>query len=219
MIKAIKAGYLDGYPNLPTPESILANKPNHIPIAMGHMKQTRKNMNSTKIGTSNQQHKTKIKFDDEEHELHEGIDEILNLEGHKANHAYTFVISRDENTNSSDATGPFPFPSIEGFRYLFVSVYNGMIIIQAMHNRTSLTYEQTYQELYEFFNKHGHKPKFQRIDNEKSNQILDFISKQGVKIQLVPPDLHRANKAERAIQTVKRGLISITRSPQMLKIQ
>jgi hypothetical protein len=209
MIKAIKAGYLDGYPNLPTPENILANKPNPIPIAMGHMKQTRKGMNSTKIGISNQQTKSEIKLDEAEHELHKGIDEIMDLEGHKSNHAYTFVISRDENTNSSDATGPFPFPSIEGFKYIFVSVYNGMIIIQAMQNKTAATYEKTYQELYEIFNKYGHKPEFQRIDNEKSAQVLEFLSKQGAKIQLVPPDMHRANKAERAIQTVKRGFISM----------
>lgn len=209
IIKAITAGYLEGYPDLPTPEKILANKPNPIPIAMGHMKQTRKGMNPTKIGISNHQIKSEIKLDVDKHELHEGIDEIINLEGHKANHAYSFVISRDENTNSSDATGPFPFPSIEGFKYLFVSVYNGMIIIQAMENRTSATYEKTYQDLYETFNKYGHKPKFQRIDNEKSAQVLDFLNKQGVKIQLVPPDMHRANKAERAIQTVKRGFISM----------
>jgi hypothetical protein len=32
MIKAIQSGFLDHFPNVPTPKMILSNKPNPIPI-------------------------------------------------------------------------------------------------------------------------------------------------------------------------------------------
>ena len=52
------------------------------------------------------------------------------------------------------------------------------------------------------------KPKLHILDNEASKAFKSAI-KENCELQLVPPDTHRRNLAERAIQTVKSQFISI----------
>ena len=46
------------------------------------------------------------------------------------------------------------------------------------------------------------------LDNECPGGLKTFLRESSVKFQLVPPYLHRANAAERAIQTYKDHLIA-----------
>jgi hypothetical protein len=81
--------------------------------------------------------------------------------------------------------------------------------VQGLKDRSQNSYLKTYEELYNYYNQYGHKPEFQRIDNESSHLILKFFNFNNTTIQFVPPNMHRANKAERAIRTVKNALISM----------
>jgi hypothetical protein len=210
MIKAIQAGFLDHFPNVPTPDKISKNKPNPVPIAKGHMKLISKNINSTKIGAKTYRESISLKnLDTEENKLEEGINSILQMDDLKANHAFNFVLSADEMINHSDATGKFPITSVEGYNYILVSIFRGYISCQGMESRTQLSYEKAYKHLYSHYKRHGHIPTFQRIDNEKSHLILQFFKDSDTKIQFVPPHNHRGNKAENAIRWVKNGLISM----------
>ena len=50
---------------------------------------------------------------------------------------------------------------------------------------------------------HKLKPKLHKLDNETSKDVEEFIASQQTAIQYTPPDMHRTNPAERAIQTWK----------------
>jgi hypothetical protein len=51
-------------------------------------------------------------------------------------------------------------------------------------------------------------PQYQRLDNECSDIMKDFMKEQNIKYQLVPPGVHCRNAAERAIRTLKNHLIA-----------
>ena len=46
------------------------------------------------------------------------------------------------------------------------------------------------------------------IDNVASKAIKDYLVKEGIKMQLVEPNNHRINAAERAIQTFKNHFVA-----------
>ena len=57
--------------------------------------------------------------------------------------------------------------------------------------------------MHKKFAKAGVAPSTWILDNEKSGTLMEAFEKYEVTHQLVPPRTHRANKAERAIQTFK----------------
>jgi hypothetical protein len=54
----------------------------------------------------------------------------------------------------------------------------------------------------------GLKPLLQRLDNEASLALRNYLTKQRITYQLAPPHIHRRNNAERAIQTFKNHFIA-----------
>jgi hypothetical protein len=54
----------------------------------------------------------------------------------------------------------------------------------------------------------GLKPHLQRLDNEASFALRNYLTKQGINYQLAPPHIHRRNKAEREIQMSKNHFIA-----------
>jgi hypothetical protein len=54
----------------------------------------------------------------------------------------------------------------------------------------------------------GLKPKLMKLDNKASKLLKDYIYKQEIAFQLVPPYIHRRNSAERAIISFKDHLIA-----------
>jgi hypothetical protein len=49
----------------------------------------------------------------------------------------------------------------------------------------------------------GLRPRIQRLDNEASLALINYLTKQAIDYQLAPQHIHRHNNAERAIQTFK----------------
>jgi hypothetical protein len=64
------------------------------------------------------------------------------------------------------------------------------------------------QDIYKYFTERGFKPKLNVMDNQCSKAVLSFIKSTGADIQLVNPDDHRVNAAERAMQTWKNHWIA-----------
>jgi hypothetical protein len=62
---------------------------------------------------------------------------------------------------------------------------------------------------YDFYKHHGHIPEIQRLDNETSFVLEEFLRLEQVEAQYVPPGIHRQNPAERAIRYVKNTLIAM----------
>jgi hypothetical protein len=54
----------------------------------------------------------------------------------------------------------------------------------------------------------GFKPQLQRLDNEASTALLQFLDNNQVDAQLTPPHVHRRNAAARAICTFKNHFIA-----------
>ena len=54
----------------------------------------------------------------------------------------------------------------------------------------------------------GLRPKLQKLDNEASVMLIDFLIDNGVGFQLTPAGIHRRNTAERAIRTWKNHFIA-----------
>jgi hypothetical protein len=54
----------------------------------------------------------------------------------------------------------------------------------------------------------GLRPKLQQMDNEYSNILKRYMDTESIQYQLVPPGVHRANSAERAIRMFKNHFIA-----------
>ena len=67
---------------------------------------------------------------------------------------------------------------------------------------------EAFKSVYDLLTTCGLKPRLNVMDNECSKAIKTFILSTGAAIQLVEPDNHRVNAAERAIQTFKNHFIA-----------
>lgn len=77
-----------------------------------------------------------------------------------------------------------------------------------MTSRHQTSYITAYKSTLSFWDRLGHKPVYQRLDNETSSALEQYASKNNVSIQYCPPGQHRSLKAERAIRTFKNHFIS-----------
>ena len=66
---------------------------------------------------------------------------------------------------------------------------------------------KAYNDMYQYLESKGFKPKLNLSNNICSKTIQNFFCVQDSTIQLVEPQNHRANAMERAIQTVKNRFI------------
>ena len=65
-----------------------------------------------------------------------------------------------------------------------------------------------YQDIYEYLESVNQKPTLNVTDNEASKAVQNYIKSKDVDWQLVEPDNHRVNAAERAIQTFKNHFLA-----------
>ena len=110
----------------------------------------------------------------------------------------------------SDLTGKFPVRGASGAQYLLIMSCLNYIHLETMPNREAVSHVAAYQRGHAFFSSHGIVPHFERMDNENAGGIKGFCDKVSPRIiqQLVPPNDHQGNKAERDIQTTKNHLIA-----------
>ena len=111
----------------------------------------------------------------------------------------------------TDQTGRFPATSSRGNQYVMVlvEVDGNYIDAEPMKNRSEGAMIKAYQTLWTRLTaSRTAKPKTHILDNEASAEFKKEIQK-NCTIQLVPPDNHRRNLAERAIQTFKSHFKSI----------
>ena len=111
----------------------------------------------------------------------------------------------------SDLTGKFPIQSALGNKYILI-VYHydaNAILAEPLKDITAKSIASAHQQIYEYLTIRGLKPKFEILDNECSRDLVKLMTKNNIVFQLVPPHLHRANAAERAIRMRKNHFISI----------
>jgi hypothetical protein len=82
------------------------------------------------------------------------------------------------------------------------------ILVQALRDETDKSMVEAFQDIYTYLTERGFKPKLNVMDNQCSRAVQAYIKSTGAEVQLVNPDDHWVNAAERAIQTRKNHWIA-----------
>ena len=81
------------------------------------------------------------------------------------------------------------------------------ILFRPMKDRSDMEAVQVYSEFYKYLNDQNCTLRLNIMDNEASTAVKRFISSEDTKFQLVEPNNHQVNAAERAIRTFKTTLL------------
>lgn len=192
-LKAIKNQHFTTWPGL-TAETVNKHLQEPIATAKGHLNRARKNLRSTKNSTILEE------------------DPPPDPIAQPTQHVMATLLCHDPKTHRvySDLMGRFPTTSLNGMAHMILFYHYD-------HNYTSTFPLKTQSDAdclkaYETFcaecRQRGALPKLNIVDNEASKAVKRAILEQGVQHQLVPPDNHRVNAAERAIRTWKNHFIA-----------
>ena len=196
-VKAIKAGFYVSWPGL-TAEAASKHFPESEETQKGHLKKQRQNVRSTK---------RKVTFSDDDEMIPQSI--TANSPGKQK---FFFVKTMNaEGTIYTDQTGCFPTQSRRGNKFIMIiyDVDGNYIDGEPMRDHRPNSMIKAYHALWDRVTKNRvDKPMMHILDNEASADFKKEIRK-NCNLQLVPPDTHRRNLAERAIQTFKSHFISI----------
>eukprot|EP00804_Cyclotella_cryptica_P025741 CCRYP_002933-RA/>CCRYP_002933-RA protein AED:0.36 eAED:0.36 QI:0/0/0/1/1/1/2/0/402 len=183
---AIRRGNYDTWP-LVTVASVHKHFPQSEETQQGHMRSQRQGMRSTK--TTRHAPPT--------------------IPAHTAPslpHHNIFVKTYDTwDTVYSYQTGQFPHVSSRGYRYQMILYHtdSNSIWVEPTKNRTEGELILARTRALSSMRACGLSPKHQVLDNEASAAYKQAILDSGMTYQLVPPDDHRRNVAEKAIQAWK----------------
>ena len=201
--KAIDAGHFTTWPEL-TSHLVRQHAPASVAMHQGHLDQTRKNLRSTKP-TSNKAlsaiHPNTLTDD--------ATPDTIPDNTIRSHHVFA---SCEPITGkiASDPTGRFILPSSNGSAYILV-VYDydsNMIFAEPMKTRSGPDHLAAYKRIHTILTSRGLRPQLQRLDNEASNELKQFLTENKVDFQLVPPHAHSRNSAERAIRVFKNHFIA-----------
>jgi hypothetical protein len=106
--------------------------------------------------------------------------------------------------------GRFPTTSLSGKTYILIlyDYDSNSILSYPMKNRGDKEMVRAFDLLVQSIILRGLKPPLQRLDNEASLALRNYLTKQGITYQLAPPHIHQRNNAKRAIQTFKNHFIA-----------
>ena len=116
-----------------------------------------------------------------------------------------------KETMYTDQTGKFPHVSSQGDRYMMVLAHidSDSIWVEPMKNRTEGGMMLSRKRALKRMHSVGIIPKRQVLDNKTIMAYRQEIMATGMTYQLVQPDDHRRNIAEKTIQTWKDHFISV----------
>jgi hypothetical protein len=193
-LAAIKAGNYSTWPGL-----TFANAAKYCPVSVetirGHMTQSRQGTRSTKSKPA-----AEVPLPD--------ISSQLPAE--RSNEL--FVVVEPISKLYTDDMGRFPVRSRSGNHYIMLAYHAdcNVILVEAFESRHDRHRIAAYNRIMERLKLGGHSVDLQVLDNEASEEYKTAITeKWGCKFQLVPPDVHRRNVAERAIRTFKAHFLSV----------
>ena len=112
----------------------------------------------------------------------------------------------------TDDTGRFPVKARSGNQYVMIAHHadGNLILQQAFKTRSDKHRIEAYSAIMTRLSARGLVVDLQILDNEASAAYKHSITVTWqCKFQLVPPDMHRRNQAERAIRTFKDHFLAI----------
>ena len=198
-ISAVSKGYIS-FPHI-TATDIRRHPPHSKVTDIGHMRQQRKNYKPLILPPA---------ISNKPRTLAETVpvDDPIALTEFLKDKAYSFILSTDELL-SGDATGAFPIESFDGYKYLLVLSFQNIHTLIPFKSREGVEYVRSYGDGIAEYKDHGmESPVWIRLDNETSANLEALFVKARLGVQYVPANLHRGNKAERSVQTVKSQVLS-----------
>ena len=191
--KAIENGNFITWPTI-TVGNVTKHATPSAATIKGHMDQERKNKATTKV-------KEKGTTTENDNDLQPTPITM------KTNFVYAAVVDPKVNTGLTfmDLTGRFPAQSSKGNNYILI-VYDydsNAILAEPLKNRSDQSICMAYQQLHNKLKRCGLKPQLQRLDNEATKALKEFLQEEKVDYQLVPTDMDRHNAAEFVIRTWK----------------
>jgi hypothetical protein len=192
---ALDNHYITGFPGL-TSALVRKYPPRSVAMVKGHLDQTRTNLRSTKPTPL----ATNVTLAEQS---------TPEPPGTKTHYCFAACLPSTGQI-FTDQTGRFITPSSKGNNDIFLlyDYDSNYIHAEPMKNRTAPEILAAYQRTHRLLTNAGLRPLLQRLDNECSQPLKDFMKQEGVDYQLVPPHVHRRNAAERAIRTFKNHFIA-----------
>lgn len=126
----------------------------------------------------------------------------------------TFILDSQgdvlENLIAMDLAGRYPITSARGHKYIMVMYDFDSNYINAVpiKSRKSSELVGAFKECYDDLKRRGFEAQVLRLDNEISAELIAAIEAEGLSYQIVSPNDHRLNHAERHIQYFKSRFIA-----------
>ena len=116
-----------------------------------------------------------------------------------------------KGTMYTDQTGEFPYRLSQGNKYQIIlhEINGNSTWIEPMKNKIEGEMILACRRALEGMNTQGIVPTHQLLDNEISTTYIMEIKQTSMTFQLVPPDDHRRNLAEKVIQTWRYHFIRV----------
>lgn len=183
-VQAVRRGYVT-FPAL-TVDAISAHPPNTVATAKGHLDQTRQR---PRTATRDIPPPSRQKS------------------GGGPRPAHMTAIT----ALHTDATGDLPVVSRAGNRFLmiFLLAETGYIHVVPLSSASAASVTAALRDTIDFFAGLDVAVDFVFADNMLSNEQRRYMQRAKLAFQLCPPNDHRANRAERAIRTVKNHIVSM----------
>ena len=191
-IKAIKNGNFQSWPGLSATSVNNLLTPT-IATHFGHLRQERQNLQSTQSDIDTD-------FFPSSDNPNIQTNEIM----------ATITPFKSTKKAFGDLPGKFPFTSSRGHQYFLVIYHydSNAILVQNLKNRTAPEIKRAYLTIYNMLKTRGSAPDTFILDNETSTLLLNAFECERIQYQLVPPNIHHRNAAEKAIDTWKSHFIA-----------
>jgi hypothetical protein len=110
---------------------------------------------------------------------------------------FMYAVIMETNQIYTDLTGRFPTTSLSGNKYILILYdYDSNSFLQdPMKNRGDKDMVRAFELLIHSLIIRGLKPSLQRLDNETSLALRNYLTKQGIDYQLALPHIHRRKNA------------------------
>jgi hypothetical protein len=189
ILQAVKDGHLITLPGL-AEDTINKHLKLTPTTAMGHMNQRLHNIRSTSNAPIEKQ---------------QSPDPYLSTKTH-----LMYEVVGGQGQLYTDLTEKFPVRSSKGNSYVMVCyIFDcNYIKVIPMKARSALEWVKAYDSIHQELTVKGFKPKLQTLDNETSTALKNFFTVNDIPYQLVPPQCHRRNVAERAIRTFEEHFVA-----------
>jgi hypothetical protein len=123
-----------------------------------------------------------------------------------------YVVTQPLSKLFTDDTGRFPVRDCSGNQYVMIAFHadGNLILQQAFKNKSNRHRIAAYNAIMTRLAARGLSVDLQILDNKASTAYKEaIIFKRKATFQLVPPDMHHRNRAERAIRTFKDHFLAI----------